>query len=577
MKLVSELLTEGIRAAAVQAGLVEPDAVAEPFVPTADPRHGDYQCNWAFRLAKIARKAPREVAAILVERLGDNPMIARVELAGPGFVNVFLSDPWLGENLRARSVAADLGVPQVGAGRTMVIDYSSPNIAKRMHVGHLRSTIIGDAITRMYRVLGWKVIADNHIGDWGTQFGKLIVAWERWRDDAAYAEDPVAELQRLYQAFGEAAQEQPDLIERARAETVKLQEGESKSRALWQEFCRVSLEEFDRVYERLGVSFDVVLGESYYRDRLQRLVDDLLERGIAVHDQGAVIVPFDASDGKGLSKNPLLIRKSDGAALYGTTDLATVLHRVETWAPERVLYETDVRQALHFRQVFAASRKLGVEVEFVHIGHGMLKLDGGVASTRAGTVLNLVDVLDTAVAHARTVVDQASAHLSESERAEIAEAVGVGAVKITDLSQNPSTDIHFDWERMLAIEGDTAPYLLYANARCHSIFRKAGLDIETFVPGLPDLTHDTARAVALLVVRTPEVVIAATEAAKPNVLATHVFALARAFASFYSACRVLDEDLSAEVRLGRLSLVYAVARSLSLCLDLLGLVPLRRM
>lgn len=577
MSLVSQLLTERLKAAAVEAGVVEPAAVAEPFVPTADPRHGDYQSNWAFRLAKVARQSPRAVAERLVQHLHDAPMFDKVEIAGPGFINVALADSWLSDHLAEQVGAPDLALPQIGSGRVMVIDYSSPNIAKRMHVGHLRSTIIGDAITRLYRALGWTVIADNHIGDWGTQFGKLIVAWGRWRDDQAYATDPIAELQRLYQAFGEAAQSDPDLIELARAETVKLQEGDPDNRALWEEFCRVSMKEFDQIYARLGVEFDVVLGESYYRDHLQSLVDDLLDRGLAIHDQGAVIVPFSTSDGKGLDKNPLLIRKSDGAALYGTTDLATVLHRVQTWAPERILYETDVRQSLHFKQVFAASRKMGIEVEFVHIGHGMLKLGGGVASTRAGTVLNLADVLDTAVAHAREVVDQASAHLPTPEREVIAEAVGVGAVKITDLAQNPSSDIHFDWERMLAIEGDTAPYLLYAHARCHSIFRKAEIDFDTFQAGLPDLGHETARAVAILIARTPEVVVAAAEAAKPNLLATHTFALARAFASFYGACRVLDSDIPAQVRQGRLSLVYAVARTLSLCLELLGLVPLNRM
>jgi arginyl-tRNA synthetase len=583
MALVAEQLTAIVAGAAVRAGLTADPASAEPFVPTADPRHGDYQSNWPFRLAKAARSNPRAVAAALLEHLGDAPMIARAEIAGPGFLNVALDDAWLAAHVAARARGSDMGLPPVGAGRALVIDYSSPNIAKRMHVGHLRSTIIGDAIARMYRALGWTVIADNHVGDWGTQFGKLIVAWDRWRDEAAYADDAVAELQRLYQAFGAASDQDPSLVDLARAETVRLQEGDPRCRALWEEFCRVSMREFDGVYERLGVRFDVVLGESHYRDGLGEMVDDLIARGIAVPDQGAVIVPFDESDGKGLSKNPLLIRKSDGAALYGTTDLATVLYRVREWAPERIIYETDVRQALHFKQVFAASRKLGVDVDFVHVGHGMLRLGGDVVSTRKGAggsetrSLNLVDVLDTAVAHARSVVDQASAHLPDEERAAIAEAVGVAAVKVTDLSQNPATDIQFDWERMLAIEGDTAPYLLYAHARCYSIFRKAGLDLQAHDPGPVAVAHESERALALLIARTPEAVLAAAEAAKPNLLAGHCFELARAFARFYAACRVLDADLPAEVQRARLSLVAATARALGFALDLLGLVPLRRM
>lgn len=577
MSEVVEELTALLHRAAVRAGLADASTVAEPFVATSDSRHGDYQSNWPFRLAKGARSAPRAVAATLVEHIGADPRLASVEIAGPGFINVRLADGWLAEQVAQIAAEPELALPQVGRERTMVIDYSSPNIAKRMHVGHLRSTIIGDAIARLYRALGWTVIADNHVGDWGTQFGKLIVAWDRWRDESAYAEDPVAELQRLYQAFGTAAQQEPELIDLARAATVDLQRGESRSRALWETFCAVSMQEFNAVYERLDVHFDVVLGESFYRDRLQGLVDDLLERSLAVVDDGAVIVPFEPSDGKGLGKNPLLIRKSDGAALYGTTDLATVQHRMEQWSPDRIIYETDVRQALHFRQVFAASRKMGVDVDFVHVGHGMLKLEGGVASTRAGTVLNLSEVLDTAVDHARAVVDQASAHLPAAERAAIAEAVGVGAVKVTDLSQNPSSDIHFDWDRMLAIEGDTAPYLLYAHARCHSIFRKAELDLSAFRPGPVSVEHETERALALLILQTSEVVVAAAESARPNLLATHAFALARTFARFYSACRVLDDDLPAGVREARLSLVCAVARALSRCLDLLGLVTLSRM
>jgi arginyl-tRNA synthetase len=583
MSLVADRLTALIAEAAVSAGFAEAGVAAEPFVPTADARNGDYQSNWAFRLAKAARRNPRDVAAALASALGAAPMVRHAEAAGPGFVNVFLDEAWLAADVAARAASPSVGLPAVGAGRTMVIDYSSPNIAKRMHVGHLRSTIIGDAIARLYRAIGWTVIADNHVGDWGTQFGKLIVAWDRWRDEAAYADDAVAELQRLYQAFGAAADQDPSLVDLARAETVRLQDGDARCRALWEEFVRVSMREFDEVYDRLGVRFDVVLGESFYRDGLQDMVDDLVARGIATHDQGAVIVPFEESDGKGLSKNPLLIRKSDGAALYGTTDLATVRHRVATWAPERIIYETDVRQALHFKQVFAASRKMGFDVEFVHVGHGMLRLGGDVVSTRKGVggsetrSLNLVDVLDTAVAQARTVVDAASAHLPDDERAAIAEAVGVGAVKITDLSQNPATDVQFDWERMLAIEGDTAPYLLYAHARCHSIFRKAGRALDVHGVGPVEVAHETERALALLIVRTPEVVIAAAEAAKPNLLAAHAFELARAFARFYTACRVIDPDLPESVREGRLGLVAATARALAFALELLGLVPLQRM
>jgi arginyl-tRNA synthetase len=580
MATIAQQLTDLLETAARDAGHGDAPVALEPFVPTNDPRHGDYQSNFAFRLGKALRTNPRQVAQQLVEALPTHPLLGGVDVAGPGFINVRLADAALAADVIERVQREDLGLGAPGAGRTLVIDYSSPNIAKRMHVGHLRSTIIGDAIARLYRFTGWAVIADNHIGDWGTPFGMLIVAWRTWRDDDAYAEDPVAELQRLYQRFREAAREDPSLHDQARAETVKLQEGDPDNRALWETFCQVSLAEFNGVYERLGVRFDVVHGESFYRDAVHPMIEDLLERGIAVVDDGAVIVPFEPEDGKGLAKNPLLIRKSDGAAMYGTTDLATVLHRMETWSPDRIIYETDVRQSLHFRQVFAASRKMGVQTDFVHVGHGMLKFDGDVVSSRkgGGGPLNLVDVLDTAVAHARTVVDRESGELPEDERAAVAEAVGVGAVKYTDLSQNPSSDIHFDWDRMVANEGDTAAYLLYANARCHSLFRKAGVGELAGWSATPlQLSHDAERALAVRIARTPEVIEAAAEAARPNLLAEHCFQLAKALARFYAACRVNDPENDPATTASRLTLVWATSRALEAGLRLLGLTPLPRM
>jgi arginyl-tRNA synthetase len=572
------LIAEAVRAAGLST-----EVPLEACVPAADPKHGDYQSNQAFRLGKATKTNPRAVASTLLAHLPASPLVESVDIAGPGFLNFKLSDSGIAADLLARVNAPRLGAPPVGEGRTLVIDYSSPNIAKRMHVGHLRSTIIGDALARMHRWLGWRVVADNHIGDWGTQFGKLIVAWRGWRDDAAYEADPIGELQRIYQEFGDRAAADGSLLDRARQETVRLQEGDPENRALWEEFCRVSMAEFDQVYRRLGVRFDVVLGESFYRDGLQDLVEDLLARGIAEHDDGAVIIRLSEADGKGLGNAPLLIRKSDGAALYGTTDLATVLYRETTWGPDRVVYETDVRQALHFRQIFAVARKLGVQTEFVHVGHGMLRLDGDVVSTRKGgggetRSLNLVDVLDTAVARARAVVDEQSAELPETERGSIAEAVGVAAIKYADLSQHPASDIHFDWDRMMAMDGNTAPYLLYANARCHSLFRRSGKGaLVEWAPSTIVLNHETERALALLISRTPEVVLDATDTARPNLIAEHGFGLAKALARFYRECRVLDPDLDPAVTASRLTLVRATSRALETCLDLLGMPTLTRM
>ncbi len=541
---------------------------------TNDARFGDYQSNHAFRLGRALRTNPRAVATEVVAQLPEHPAVAKVEVAGPGFVNFHLDDGWLQQTLVARMADERLGAGAAD-GRTIVIDYSSPNIAKRMHVGHLRSTIIGAALDRLYRFLGWRVIADNHLGDWGTQFGKLIVAWKGWRDDAGYEADPIGELQRIYQAFPDRAEADPSLIEQARAETARLQAGDAANRALWEQFVTASLAEFDAVYERLGVRFDVTLGESAYNEALGPLVERLLAAGIAVESEGAVVVPFTADDGRGLGKNPLLIRKRDGAAMYGTTDLATVEHRMATWQPDRICYVTDTRQQQHFRHVFAASRKMGVEVDFAHAWFGMLRFaDGAIAATRAGQVVNLVDVLDTAVAHARSVVDDKSGHLSESERAEIAESVGVGAVIYTDLSQNPQSDIVFDWKKMLSLEGNTAPYLMYAHARCCSVFRKA--DVEDFTPGGLLLEHPQEQRLARLLVRTPEIVAGAARTWRPNLLAEHLYQVAGQYARFWGDCRVLDADAPATTQ-SRLTLSWATRRGLAVGLGLLGLRPLERM
>ena len=582
MATVAQRLTDLVQQAAEAAGYGDAPVPLEACVPTHDPRHGDYQSNFAFRLGKALRTNPRAVAQQIVDALPDDPLIGAAEVAGPGFLNFRLDDAALAADVTARATDPRLGAPPEGEGRTMVIDYSSPNIAKRMHVGHMRSTIIGNAIDRMYRFLGWHVVADNHLGDWGTQFGKLIVGWHDWRDDAAYAEDPIGELQRIYVEFGKRAAAAPTLEHRARAETAKLQEGDPDNLALWQQFTEVSLREFDEVYDRMDVHFDVAHGESFYREGLQDLVQELIDQGVASTDQGAVVIRFDPEDGKGLKDASMLIRKSDGAALYGTTDLATVRYRLATWHPERIVYVTDVRQRLHFRQLFAACRKLGLDVDLEHVWFGMLRFaDGTVVATRkleasqsAGPrSANLVDVLDTAVAHARSVVDAKSEELPEAERAQIAAAVGIGAIKYADLSQNPQSDIIFDWDKMLSLEGNTAPYLMYAYARVQSIFRKGG--IEGFEPGGLVLGEPIERELALAVVRTPELVQAAAASYRPNLVCDHLFGLANTFARFYHECRVLDDDPA--VRRSRLTLCQATARALATGLDLLGLRALDRM
>jgi arginyl-tRNA synthetase len=590
MSIIASHLTALVEVAARRAGLAGEGVVIEPCMPTKDPTHGDYQSNAAFRLCKGTAYKSEQAVALLKEHFPQDPAVARVEIAGKGFLNLTLADEWLAEDVTARSRDERLGAPEPGAGKTLVIDYSSPNIAKRMHVGHLRSTLIGGAFDRIFRFLGWTVIADNHLGDWGTPYGKLMVAWKEWRNDAAYREDPIGELDRLYRWFGERAKEDPTLLERARQETVRLQNREPATLALWKEFVERTMVELRSIYDRLGCRFDVFLGESAYADDLGPLLAELEAKGFAEHSKGGLIVRFEEKDGKGLSEQPLLVRKADGAALYSTTDLATIRHRVQTWSPARAIYVVDARQSLHFRQVFAAARKVGLApagLELVHVGFGILRLpDGGIVTSRSASrgaaeergeqSVNLVDVLDTAAQRAFAVVTEKNPELPEAERRQIAEVVGVGTIKYFDLSQNPQSDITFDWDRALSLDGGSAVYLQYAYARMHSILRKAG--VADKLPDVPiSVAHPSERALAVLVARTPEVILAAAEAYRPNLLADHLEALVQAVGRFYESCPVLRDDVPQDLRERRLSLVHTVAHTLRIGLSLLGIGVVPRM
>jgi arginyl-tRNA synthetase len=539
--------------------------------PTKSAGRGDYQWNDAFRVAKEQGSTPREVAAAhAASFLRDTTCLSRATVAGAGFVNLTLDDAWLAA--RTRQVACDphLGVPQDG-GTVVVIDFSSPNVAKRMHVGHLRSTVIGAAIDRLLRACGDVVVSDNHIGDWGTQFGKLVVAWEKWRDEAAFAADPVGEMERLYVRFGEEAEKDPGLEDAARAATVLLQDGDMETTLLWRSFVEASRAEYQKVYDRLGVQFDVTLGESTYESTLDDLVDGLLASGKAVVSEGAVVVPV----GDGVP--PLLIRKSDGASLYGTTDLATIRFRVDTWAPHTIVYVTDVRQSLHFQQVFSAARSaLGVDewTELVHVGFGMMRLpeadDGVVMSSRKGNAVPLMKLLDEAHARARAVVE-GRADLTPSEKRTVAEAVGVSAVVYADLSRAPATDVTFEWDRVLSLEGNTAPYLLYALARCYGIIGKAGpARPADFVIRTPE-----ERALALTICRYGDAVEAAASTYRPSVLAEYLYGLACDFSQFHGACRVIGEDGAVDA--SRLGLVEVTAAVLTAGFRILGLRPITKM
>ncbi|MEM6927420.1 MAG: arginine--tRNA ligase [Myxococcota bacterium] len=582
MQTIAEYLTARVQAAVQAIG--HEDETVDACVATRDPSHGDYQSNFALRLGKKLGKAgpgPRGVAEQIVGALGDDPAIAAVAIAGPGFINFTLDDGWLAAQLAARAADPAFAPPSPGEGRTVVLDYSAPNIAKRMDVGHLRSTIIGNALDRMHRWLGWRVIADNHLGDWGTPFGLLITAWKRERDDEAYAADPVGELQRLYQWASKQKTDDPEFLDVARAETVKLQSKDPETLALWQTFVDASMDEFNGLYDRLDVTFDEVRGESAYADELQSLVEGLLAQGIATESEGAVIIEFEPSDGKGLAKQPMLIRKADGAALYGTTDLATARYRVETHKADRILILTDKRQQLHFRQVFAGARKMGLDnVDYQHVWFGTLLVDGAIPSSREGTAISLVDLLDEADRRTLAVMtdreeEPRAGALSPEEREQVARTVAMAAVKYFDLSQNPQSDINFEWDRALSLDSGSAVYLLYAHARLRSILRNGGVDGTP--PAAPSTAHPTERTLAVLANRTPEVVQTAVDSCRPNLLAEHLEALAGAVGPFWNQCPVLRDDVPAKVREARLSLVHGVASALATGLGLLGIEAVERM
>jgi arginyl-tRNA synthetase len=574
--------------------------------PSSNPEHGDYQANMAMQLAKPLGRKPPEVAKDIIGALPPNDALEPPSIAGPGFINLRLKDTWLAEQLRAVATDPRLGVEPAARPRTFVIDYSSPNVAKPLHVGHLRSTIIGDAIARVLRFLGHTVIGDNHLGDWGTQFGILLYGYKHHRDDAAFKADPVRELARLYVhvrnlaklAEGDeedAAGDNP-VMAACREETSKLHAGDEENLALWKTFMPACLEMLRPIYDRLDVHIEHAHGESFYHDMLPGVVEDMLAKGIAFESKGAIVIP----NAKGIvprteeeqqkDEPPAIIRKRDGAFTYTTSDLATIKFRAETWKPDAALYVVGAPQALHFKTLFAQAKRWGYDgVEFTHVQFGsMLGPDRKMFGTRKGGTIELMSLLDDAAKLAREKYEANAAErrehghdvaeLSDAEKRDIAEAVGVGAVKYADLSQNRTTDYVFDLDKMTATEGNTAAYMQYAYARCRSIFREGEVDGARFRESPPAVTlgHPTERALALQLLRFPEAVEAAAADYAPHLLTVYLWDLAKATSRFYDACHVLKAE-TPELRDSRLLLVDLVGRVIRQALDLLGIRTVERM
>ena len=582
-----------LQAAAAAAGLDDAPAFA-PEVRVADPKHGDFQANGVLGYAKARKLNPRAVAEKLLAALpAEVRELAEATIAGPGFINFTLRPAALLAWLKTYDAANRLRAGAAGdrAGQTWVVDYSSPNTAKQMHVGHLRSAVIGEAICRLLEFSGAKVVRDNHLGDWGTQFGKLIYGYKHWADPAALAADAIVELERLYKLGNDAAEADPAVMDQARAELVKLQNGDAENVALWKKFSEVSLAAFQQIYDRLGIRFDHNLGESFYNDKLDRVYRELTatQPPLAVESEGALVV-FHPEHPR-FKTQPFLVRKADGASNYASTDLATALYRTEHFQADGIVVVTDFRQADHFEQLFLTVRKWfaaqGYRLpELHHVTFGAVTgEDGKALKTRSGDVIKLKDLFDEAEERAFAVVTSKNPELTEVERRTIARIVGIGAVQYADLSQNRSSNYVFSWDKMLALDGNTAPYLLYAVARIHSIFRKAaGLEADAgrAVPAAGSLESlasalETPAEIALArkLVKFPDAVHLATETLRPHFLCLYLFELAGEYSSFNNADKVLVDDPA--VRARRLLLCARTLLVLETGLDLLGLRTLTRM
>ena len=534
-------------------------------------KFGDFQTNFAMMNSKIIGKNPRTIAQEILDNLEENDVIDKLEIAGPGFINIFLKSKYLGEVLK-KSRTEEYDFSFLNREGDVIIDFSSPNIAKRMHIGHLRSTIIGDSITRIYKYLGYHMIADNHIGDWGTQFGKLIIGYRRWLDKEAYKENPIEELERVYVEFSKLSESNPELEEEARLELKKLQDGDPENFALWKEFIKVSLDEYDKLYKRLDVHFDTYYGESFYHPMMQGVVEELVEKGLAVEDDGAKVVFFPEED----NLFPCIVQKKDGAFLYSTSDIATIKFKKEAYKINKLIYLTDERQQDHFKQFFKITDMLGWNVEKHHIWFGIMRFADGVFSTRKGNVIRLEQLLDEGKKRAYDIVQEKNPNLSEEEKDQIAEIVGVGAIKYADLSQNRQSPIIFEWDKILTFEGNTAPYLQYSYARIQSILRRAESEGKIINYDKEIKIEDKLeRALADHIAAFPMAVLKASETFKPNIIADYLFELSKKFNSFYNSCPILNQE--DDILYSRALIAKITGETIKDGLSLLGIKTLDRM
>ncbi len=569
---------------AICAALGEELAGIDPLLSsTASPKFGDFQANLAMGLARRLGKQPRDIAAEIAAWLDDERLFERVEVAGPGFINLYLNRDFINRCLIDMATDTALGIKQVATPETIIVDYSAPNVAKEMHVGHLRSTLIGDTIVRILSMLGHKVIRQNHLGDWGTQFGMLIEHMIESGWDPAERAQASGDLHLLYQAAKQKFDSDGDFAGRARARVVALQAGDEQSRGYWQSLIDDSRRHFNSIYQRLGVLLEDgdICAESFYNPVLAETITELDAAGVLEHSDGAAVVfpeGFTDRDGKPL---PLIVQKQDGGYLYATTDLAAARYRIRELGADRIIYVIDARQSLHLSMLFATLEKAGWlagGVRLQHVAFGtVLGADRRPFKTRTGETVRLAALLDEAVVRTGRVIDAKQPALSAQQRQEIARIVGIGALKYADLSNDRIKDYIFDWDRMLALDGNTAPYLQNAYVRIRAIFRKGEVHSEAVDMQAISIAHPAERTLALKLLRFAPTLELAAAQLEPSRLCTYLYELATGFHAFYENCPVVKDDVSDTVRAGRLALCALTARVLKQGLALLGIETVEQM
>ncbi|BAN96211.1 arginyl-tRNA synthetase [Plautia stali symbiont] len=574
---IQALLSDKVSQAMVAAGA---PADCEPQVrQSAKVQFGDYQANGIMAVAKKLGQVPRQLAEQVVQHLDLAGIASKVDIAGPGFINIFLDRQWLAQQAAQALQLPRLGVSEV-TPQTIVIDYSAPNVAKEMHVGHVRSTIIGDAVVRTQEFLGHHVIRANHVGDWGTQFGMLIAYLEKQQNE--HHEDiALADLEAFYREAKRTYDEDEAFAERARGYVVKLQGGDEYCRAMWKKLVDITMSQNQQVYDRLNVTLTRkdVMGESLYNDMLPGIIADLREKGLAVTSEGATVVFLDEFKNKEGEPMGVIIQKKDGGYLYTTTDIACAKYRYETLHADRVLYYIDSRQHQHLQQAWTIVRKAGYVPESVPLEHHafgmMLGKDGRPFKTRSGGTIKLSDLLDEAVERAHALVSEKNPEMSAAELKELVEVVGIGAVKYADLSKSRTTDYIFDWDNMLAFEGNTAPYMQYAYTRVLSVFRKAGIEADS-LRGDIILTDEREALLATRLLQFEETITQVARDGTPHVMCAYLYDLAGLFSGFYEHCPILSAE-EENVRNSRLQLAALTAKTLKQGLDTLGIKTVERM